>query len=247
METPDQRMSPDPDAEPIVENERRGRMSDRERAPRRISGKVTLMADEPRAPKGGKNRMDPVPERADRKVSRTRTRGELPAQLEPRAARSAAEEGYLRVRVRVEDGELSVEDIRAVEGPLVTNEALHGDLAYEVTMGGRRLSSGSIPDAGMMRSFPPLEPAEGQEGHFFTPATSYEFVVRIPKDAVSIRSLPRLNVTLFRIKEPVPLAEGPEPLGDRFPKELHEVGRIRGIRIEHLPKHAQADARRALR
>ncbi|MFL5820044.1 MAG: hypothetical protein ACJ76S_05100 [Solirubrobacteraceae bacterium] len=96
-----------------------------------------------------------------------------------------------------------------------------------------------------MRSFPPREPAAGQEGHFFMPATSYEFVVRVPKEAVSLRSLPRLNVTLFRIKEPVPATEGPEPLGDHFPKELHEVGRIRGIRLKQLPKQAQA--RRALR
>jgi hypothetical protein len=248
MEMPNQRMSPDPDAEPIVESERRGQMSDRERPPRRISGKVTLMPDEPQTPKRGKNRMDPMPERGDRRAGRKRARGELPAQLEPRPARGAApEKGYLRIRVRVEGGELSVEHIRAVEGPMVTNEALHGDLAYEVTIGGRRISSGAIPDVGMMRSFPPREPAEGQEGHFFTPATSYEFVVRVPKEAVSLRSLPRLNVTLFRIKEPVPATEGPEPLGDRFPKELHEVGRIRGIRLQQLPQHAQAEARRALR
>ena len=249
MDLPHQRMSDDPDAPPIVEDEKRPQMTDEAPPPKRISGKVELMPDEPQVPKRGKTRMDPLPKKGRKKKAGTaRRRGSLPEQVEGRSRGEAAgEPGYLRMRVKVEGGQLSVEDIRHVDGPLLTDEPLHGDLAYEVTLNDRRLSSGAIPDVGTMRSFPHPDPAPGQEGHAFTPATSYEFVVRVPKEAVSARSLPRLNVAIYRVKEPVSRTRGPEPIGDRFQRELDEIGRIRGIRIEHLPKSAQAEARRALR
>jgi hypothetical protein len=250
IERSENKMSEDPEAPPIVEDERRPQMSDRPRPPRRLSGKIELMPDDPQAPKRGARRMEPVPKKGGSGTTSRRRKGSLPEQIEPKQSRAdqADDQGYVRIRVGVEDGELSVKDFRQVEGPLIADEELHGDLAYEVTIGGRRVSSGAIPDVGMMRSFPPLDPAPGQEGHHFTPATSYEFVVRVPKEALSLRSLRRLGLTLYRIKEgPLPRTEGPESLGERFEKELREVGRIRGIRLEQLPKSAQAEARRVLR
>jgi hypothetical protein len=117
-----------------------------------------------------------------------------------------------------------------------------------VLIGGKRVASGSIPDVGVMRSFPHPDAAQGQEGHYITPATSFDFLVRIPKEAVSENNLRRMQIPLYRIKEaPLPQAEGPESLGERFEKELREVGRIRGVKLEELPRSAQAQARRALR
>jgi hypothetical protein len=249
MIEPEQRMSEDHEAPPIVEDERRPQMSDRPRPPRRISGKVVLMPEEPQAPKSGAKRMEPVPKKGARAGGSRRRKGSLPDQVEPKPSRAerAEDEGYLRIRVRAEDGELQVKDIRGVEGPLVADEELHGDLAYEVTIGGRRVSSGAIPDVGAMRSFPPPDPAPGQEGHHFTPTPSYEFLVRIPKQGLSPKSLSRLGIRVYRVKSPVARTEGPEPLGERFEGDLREVGRIQGIRLEELPKSVQAEARRALR
>jgi hypothetical protein len=239
-------MSRDPKAEPIVEDPRRPEMSERPRRPRRISGKVLLMPDEPTPPKRGTNRMSPVP----KKTGSGRQPSERPDQLEPEPRRQARSEepGYVRLRVHVEDGEMSVQDITHVEGPLIEHEPLHGDFAYEVLVSGKRVASGSIPDAGVMRSFPHPDPAPGQEGHHFTPATSFDFLIRVPKAAASESSLRRMQIPLYRIKEaPLPQTEGPESLGERFEKELREVGRIRGIKLDELPKSAQAQARRALR
>jgi hypothetical protein len=250
MEIPERRMSDDPDAPAVVENENRPQMSDSARPPRRISGRVVLMPEEPTATGRGTKRMEPAPKKGATKGATARRKRSLPEQLEQKPSRreAADEQAYVRIRVRVENGELSVQDLRHVEGPLIAHEELHGNLAYEVTIGGKRISSGAIPDVPTMRSFPHPEPAPGQEGHHVTPATSYEFLVRVPKDAISERVLPRLGIAVYRIKEgPVPRTEGPEPLGERFPKELREVGRVRGIRLEHLPKSAQAEARRALR
>jgi hypothetical protein len=239
-------MSRDPEAEPIFEDTRRPKMIERPGRPRRISGKVLLMPEEPKPPKRGTNRMSPVP----KKTGSGRQPRERPDQLEPEPPRRtrSQEPGYVRLRVHVEDGEMSLQDITAVEGPLIENAPLQGDLAYEVLVGGKRVASGSIPDVGLMRSFPHPDPAPGQEGHYITPATSFDFMVRIPRDAASENNLRRMQIPLYRIKEtPLPQTEGPESLGERFEKELREVGRIRGVKIDDLPRSAQAQARRALR
>jgi hypothetical protein len=247
LEDPRLKMSRDSDAEPIVEDTRRPLMTERARPPRRISGKVQLMPDEPTPPpKRGTNRMSPVPN----KTASGRQARERPEQLDPKPGRrgSTQELGYVRLHVHVENGEMSVQDITAVEGPLIEHTPLQGDLAYEVLIGGKRVASGSIPDVGVMRSFPHPDAAQGQEGHYITPATSFDFLVRIPKEAVSENNLRRMQIPLYRIKEaPLPQTEGPESLGERFEKELREVGRIRGVKLEELPRSAQAQARRALR
>jgi hypothetical protein len=239
-------MSRDPEAEPIVEDTRGAEMTDRPLRPRRISGKVLLMTEEPKAPRRGTNRMSPVP----KKTGSGRQPRARPDQVEPEPRRrpKSQEPGYVRLRVHVEDGELSVQDITAVEGPLLEHTPLQGDLAYEVLVGGKRVASGSIPDIGAMRSFPHPDPARGQEGHYITPATSFDFLIRIPKDTATENNLRRMQIPLYRIKEgPLPQTEGPESLGELFEKELREVGRIKGVKIDELPKSAQVQARRALR
>jgi hypothetical protein len=240
-------MSTDPDAEPVVEDPDLPEMSDEAPPPRRISGKVRLMPDEPSVPRGSRNRMDPVPEKRPRAA---RQRLPLPDQEERRTrgrARAADAEGYVRLHLRVEPDGLSVQNITKVDGPLIANEELHGDLGYEVTVAGDRVASGALPDVGMRRSFPPPDHAPGQEGHFFTPAPSYEFIARVPKDKISLETLPQVEVTLHGIKEgPVPRTEGPEPLAAVHPRQLREVARLSGIKLEDLPRSVRAQARRAL-
>lgn len=245
---PKRKMSDAKDAEPIVEDPNLPTMADEPRRPRRIGGKLLHMPEEPSPPGGKANRMKPVPKKRPKPRGH---KGALPDQVEkkPVARRDAAAEGdaYVRMRVRVEGGEMSVQGMKTVEGPLIAHEDLHGDLAYEVTVGGRRVSSGAIPDAGVNRSFPHPDPVPGQEGHHLAPAVAHEFVARVPSKAISLSSLPRTNVTLFRVKEgPLPKTEGTERLSQHFAKELREVAELRGIRLETLPKSTQAEVRRSL-
>jgi hypothetical protein len=245
--TPWQRtMSTDPDAEPVVDDPKKPEMTDKAPQPRRIARKVLLMPDKPSAPKGSRNRMDPLPEKRPRAARR---RPPLPEQEEvrTRGRTRAGDEGYVRLHMRVEPDGLSVQNITRVDGPLIANEELHGDLGYEVAVAGQRVASGALPDVGLRRSFPPQEPAAGQAGHFFTPAPSYEFIARVPRDKISLDALPEVEVALHGIKEgPVPRTEGPEPLAAVHPRQLREVTRLRGIRLEDLPRSVQASARRAL-
>jgi hypothetical protein len=241
------RMSEDPGADPVVEDARKPQMEEEPPPPRRIGGKTLLMAEEPRAPTRKTGRMEPLPERATRAKKQ---RLPLEDQLQPPIRRRARadEERYLRIRVHLEDDTLSVQHIKEVDGPLVAHEDLHGDMAYEVTVGGERVASASIPDAGVNRAFPPLEPVAGQEGHFFAPAPSQDVLVRVPRDAISLRALPRVEIALYRVKEgPLPRTEDTKPLKERFSRELREVARLRGISLDDLPRSARAEARRALK
>lgn len=191
--------------------------------------------------------MDALPKQAGRP---TKQRLPLEEQVAPRTPRrrSADAERYLRIRVHAEDDMLSVQHIKEVEGPLIAHEDLHGAMVYEVTLGGERVASASVPDAGVNRSFPPREPVAGQEGHFFAPAPTHDILVRVPSVSVSLRALPRVEIALYRVKEgPLPRTEDAEPLGQRFSRELREVSRLRGMHLDDLPAAARREARRALK
>jgi hypothetical protein len=241
------RMSTDPDADPVVEDARKPQMGEGTPRPRKVGGKTLLMADDPRAPTRKTGRMEPLPSRRARpKQQKLPLDEQIPASGRRRAP--SAGDRYLRIRVRLEDDTLSVQHIKEVHGPLVAHEDLHGALAYEVTVDGKRVASASIPDAMVNRAFPPREPEAGQEGHFFVPAPSHDILVRVPRDAVSLRALPRTEIALYRIKEgPLPRTVSTAPLTATFGRELREVARLRGINLDARPTPARAEARRALK
>jgi hypothetical protein len=273
------RMSDSPTAEPIVEDARLARMTGKARRPRLIGGKVQKMPDDPKPGAGGRDRMDPLPTSGlGRQRSRRKATGDqVPIESPAGARRSPAErlasaglaaagvdegEGYVRMRVRVAGDEISIEGLKRVPGPVVAHEPLQGELAYEVTVGDRSIASGSVPDAGSLRAFAPPNPEPGQEGHHFEPATSYEFVARVPAESMTLKTLPRTNVAVYRVKEPVDrrdelLARGepsaaaigpaPAPVAERYPRELRLVGRLSGIKLDDLAPDVRAQARRSLR
>jgi hypothetical protein len=262
-----QKMSDSRHARPIVEDPALPQMTDTPGKARRINGKILEMPMEPKLPAGSANRMDPLPKRGRPKATgRRATIGEQ-EEMPPRAradtpGAEAEGRGYVRLRVRVAGDDLSVEGIKRVPGPVLAHEPLHGELAYEVTVGDRPIASGSVPDAAMIHAYPHPDPAPGQEGHHFEPTSTYEFMARIPDDQVTLKSLPRVNVAVYRIKEPVDRREelvvrgGPETvaservvrsLSDQYPRELRVVGRLNGIKLDDLPDEVREQARRALR
>jgi hypothetical protein len=240
-------MSDAPGAAPVVEDPEKPQMSDEPPPPREMASKLSMMPDEPSVPTGKTGRMEPVPEQQGQP-----RRQQLPLddQSEPPAGSGAAadDERYLRIRLRVEPDGLSIQHIKSVEGPLVAHEDLYGEMAYEVTVEGRRVASASVADAGMNRAFPHPDPVPGQEGHFFAPAPFHDVLVRVPSSAISLDELPRVDIALYRIKEgPLPQALGSKPLNEHFGRELREVGRVKGIDIDQLPEEVRAEALRAFR
>jgi hypothetical protein len=247
-------------APPVVEDAKLPRMGEGDVAPQRIGRGVRLMPDEPKPDAGKRNRMKPMP-RGTGRSART-SQAPFPDQEGPRASHRPAEpdepegpgdvagdsKGYLRLRILVSDGELSLQGITFVEGPLVETEELHPGLAYEVTLGGRRIAIGEIPDAGVWRSYPDPEGRPAMQGHHITEVTSYEIAVRVRVEALSASSLSRMLVTLYRWQAPGPSAPvGPTPLKAQFKGRLREIGTLKGVRLEHLPRATQTAVRRVLR
>jgi hypothetical protein len=242
-------------APPVVEDAKLRRMGEGEVEPTRIAGRMTLMAEEPKKDEGTRNRMAPF--RHVKSPAGTRMpKSGYPEQEPPRpprrtkpAGRGAkqAKEGYVRLRVLVQNGELSVVGAKFVEGPLAPMETLHPGLAYEVALGTRRVAAGAIPDAGQWRSFPDPLGRPGLEGHHITEVASYEIAVRVPAQELSMSALPKARITLYRWRGTGPAA----PVAGRSLKaqlkgRVETVATLNGIRMGRLSKEAQVEVRRAL-
>ncbi len=241
-------------APPVVEDAKLPRMGEGEVAPLRIGGRMSLMPEEPKRDEGTRNRMAPF--RHVKSPAETRIpKGGYPEQEPPRpprrkkpAGRAAkpAKEGYVRLRVLVQNGELSVAGAKFVEGPLAAMDALHPGLAYEVMLRSRCVAAGAIPDAGVWRSFPDPLGQPGLVGHHITKVPSYEIAVRVPAQALSMSALPKARITLYRWSGPVPVApiEG-RSLKAQLKGRVDTVATLKGIRLSRLPKQAQVELRGA--
>jgi hypothetical protein len=139
---------------------------------------------------------------------------------------------YVVLRMRVQNGELSVIGSKKVDSPLVVNENIvQGGLAYEVFVDNARVVIGSIPDFGEQRSFA----RPGTHEHFITQLPSFDFNLRVPSDKVSLEHLPKLNISLYKFKEQVPdLQLTALPLHQQFTKEVRVVAQMQGIQVANL-------------
>lgn len=62
-----------------------------------------------------------------------------------------------------------------------------------------------------------------------------------------MKTLPRLNIRLYRIKEDLDMRLAKAgPLGEQFTRELREVGRVSGIEVDALEAPHRAELRKAL-
>ena len=232
--------------QPVIDNPKLPPMGDEPPEPRTIRGKILRMAEEPKPDAGKQNRMSGFRKAAVVRQPKTR-----PEQKEAKVTKAEAAqqpEGYVRLRLRVSNGEMSVVGAKAVEGPLVEPK-LQGALAYEATVGDKRVAAGGIPDVGERRSFPDPEGKGVMRGHHVEELTTFEVNVRIPKERVSASALPRLEIALFRMKEELPEARpdmlAAAPIGEQFVRELREVGRMKGIRPDKLARPVAQQVRKA--
>src|SRR3990170_3390856 len=128
----DERMQTRKGIEPVVDNPRLARMTGKRPRTTQIEGKILLMAEEPKTDTGKRNRMQPVGKVSSQRVPKVRPdqKAAPPSKAAREAAVAKEPAGYVRLRLRVKDGELSVLGAKAVEGPLVESK-LQGQLAYE--------------------------------------------------------------------------------------------------------------------
>lgn len=195
---------------------------------------------ETRRAEGGK-RMDPVSD----EVTGTGARAEPSPGREDVVPIEEEGEGYVRLQVRVEDGEMSVVDVKTVEGPLVAPGKVAGELIYEVTRGERPVTADTVIASSVRRSYPP--PDEPEAHHTEVPMSELEFAVRIPRKELTEDALSEFGIGLYRTKDSLQRPVGDEePLAAQFDRELREVARLDSIRLEQLDETVRDQLRAAL-
>jgi hypothetical protein len=163
-----------------------------------------------------------------------------PRRSRPRAAEPAPER-YIRMRIRVRDGQLSVLDSYLVDGPLGQVTGFAGSHAYDVTLGDRLLHAGGLPDLGVQRSFVNPEGSAEQRGHHFADRAEYQFMARLPADEVTPETIGQITVRLHRLKEAASTPRmGSEPLGRQFEREVRPVAELVGLPASVLPDAIEA-------
>jgi hypothetical protein len=240
----------DADADPIVENPALPHMDvDANVRPDLIGGEIRLMDDGSPTPTrgGGRGLMDDVP--ADTTPpTRLGPAGyppQRPAGRSGAAARSDAAGGYLRLLIRVENGDMSVVGASRVPGPLSRPGPVQGGLAYEVSLGAEQIGAGDVPDPGYRRGV--ASPGRPDRGHAFVEAPGYEFTARIPVDQIRAESLPDVQIAVYRLDSEQPTAFHPgSPLRAQDGRIAQELTALRGIRTEELPQDVRVSLERAL-
>lgn len=198
-------------------------------------------------------RADAVKAPFDRKsIRRPRSRAkeiDLEDQKAKRARRSrssAPREEYIRLRIRVHDGNLRVIDSHLVDGPLGQVSGFAGTNAYEVTLGDRLLHAGPLPDLGIQRSFVDPQGSPEQRGHYVTERSVYEFTARVPAADVTRDTIAQITVRLHRVKEEARAGVlGEMPLSVQFEREMRPIAELVGLPDSVLPEEIESRGARA--
>ena len=239
--------------EPFIEDPAKTTMDEGQPRARRIGGRKIFMAEHtpPESaadtdfPEAGANLMPAIP---DTEAGVPISAASLPPMKEREASGPDRHEGYVRLRMRVEKGEMTVVGVRRVEGPLVQPERLHSGLAFEILRDQKRLGMGTIADHGERRSFPPPEDTPGLEGHHIAELPGYEFNVRIPQKDFTEKALPRLRVSVYRIKGETPDKPiAAESFAKQYSREMRPVAELKGINVRDLPNHIQDEIKQILK
>jgi hypothetical protein len=164
--------------------------------------------------------------------------GDQHARRTPAGRRSlAGGEQYVRLRISVRGGELTVVDSHLVEGPLGQVTGFPSGNAYEVTLGDRLLHAGALPDLGTQRSFSNPEGPPEQRGHYITEQPVYEFAARLPAAEVTPETIRQIAVRLHRVKEEARADVLSEmPLTKQFERELRPIAELVGLPDSALPE-----------
>ena len=181
----------------------------------------------------------PVDPKALKKPKKTSTPlhfdDQKPERLRPADNRAAQGEQYIRLRIRVNNGRLSVIDSHLVDGPLGQGGGFPGTNAYEVTLGDRLLHAGALPDLGVQRSFPNPKGPRQQRGHYLTERNVFEFMARLPASEVNSETIGKIAVRLLRVKEAASVQRLDAPLGTQLERETRPIAELVGLPESVLP------------
>ena len=184
---------------------------------------LPLMGSGPHETGAGRGNMAPVPAHPGAPSSP----GERPQQSHGEEPSAASSGGYVRLTVRLQNGQLSIIGVKQVPGPLEIPSAVIRGHAYEVLLDEQQVALGSVPDIGVRRSFANRDVQGPQGKHHFASIAAPEFSVRIPKNYVSTANLPKLAIVLHDVRE------APDRFTSLLPLHLQRgVNTIEDTRVE---------------
>ena len=233
------RMSAAPTATPIVENAKLKAMTGKLAVTRRIGGKVLTMSDAAE-PATGRTLMKAVPTRP---ATASATAGSMPPNDQHGAIADSTDPGpnSVRLRLRITNGVASVISAHVVPGVLPAPERLDFGLAYEISVGSRRVAVGTVPDVGMRRSYPDPQGRAGMGGHHLQELESIEVNLRLPQREFSQTNLSKLHVQMFRMKsQPPAVPITAAPLVEQFGDHLRPAAELRGVDLKLLSPRIQS-------
>lgn len=152
----------------------------------------------------------------------------------------ATSNGYVRLKVHVDNGQLSVTDVKEVPGPFITSKALGPGHAYEVLIDGEPISTGFLPDVGVHRPLASRN-APGPKGkHHTTTRSCYDFYARIPKTRVTSRALPKMKIVLYQVHQPPEQIRSKVPSTGQSGVRSTKVGHVTGLKADKLSPYAHS-------
>ena len=165
-----------------------------------------------------------------------------PKTPEPPTQNGSAASSYVRLRVLLREGQLTVEQVWMVKGVLTQPPELFGPFVWEVRLDDRRIAMGDIADMGEERgSFDPKDP---KRGHRIVKTSEAEIPIRIAGNWTA-KSLARAELFLseskLRINRQRP---ADQPLHIQWPRELRLIAHLRGLAPKQMrpkprPKQSQ--------
>jgi hypothetical protein len=236
----------DPSGNPLTQREGRSPVVDQPELPRageivppaRIGRRIVTMAENPVPSRAKRNTMDAFPERP-----RSAPRRKIGEQ-EPVPPADAEGPGYLRLRLRVREGEISVRSVSFVPGPLNRPQTFSAGLSYEAAVRGRRVAVGDVPDFAERRSFPDPAGRPGLQGHHLSQMPVHDFSVRIPANEITDDELSQLTVELIRWRGRGPGDHLPAESLSKEPKSaVTVVARLSGVEPSAVPSEVRAELR----
>lgn len=155
--------------------------------------------------------------------------------------------GYVRFKVHVENGKLSITGVKEIPGKLITTRPASPGHFYEVLIGDEPISLGFLPDIGVRRSFANIDASGIELRERISTQPSFDFFVRIPRAKVTEDTLPKMAIMVHKVQKmpvkldrSIPFIKNPGIISTK-------IGHLKGIKLNKLPKQVRPQLERILK
>ena len=166
----------------------------------------------------------------------------------PQSNVKAPAKNHLFLRFRLINDKMTLIHSAVIEGDFEPNPHIYvGGLTFEALLNNTKLSYGSIADYGQTRSFADPNGGPERQGHSFGTLSYVDIPLRLPIKKLSLESLQKLQVNVYRVKAPVEKLHNLNVTpfaAESFSQQLRLVHSMKGIDLKSLPAEAVTQLRK---